>query len=217
MKKLSKKFFKGCTIDVAQNLLGCILVRVTESGKVLKGKIVETEAYLGLMDECCHSFNGRRTLRTEPMYLPAGHAYIYFIYGKYHCFNIVTGTTKEPEAVLVRALEPLEGLQEMARNRKKSQKMTLTKGPGNLCQALNITKKLNKECLFGSEANKMFLLERQQSVNKASNFRIGLPLKNDHAFLPLRFYIPDSPFVSASSNKNKDDFFLEKTYIFGIR
>ena len=196
---------------MAQNLLGHILARVTESGKVLMGKIVETEAYLGLADECCHSFNGRRTFRTEPMYLSEGHAYIYFIYGKYHCFNIVTGNTKEPEAVLVRALEPLEGLKEMAQNRKKTQKITLTKGPGTLCQALNITKKLNRECLFGSGANKIFLLEGKPPQNRASSFRIGLPLKSDHAFLPLRFYIPNNPFVSSSSNKNRDDFFLEKT------
>lgn len=209
VKKLSKEFFKGCTIDVAQNLLGQVLVRVTETGKILKGKIVETEAYLGLKDECCHSFNDRRTLRTEPMYLPAGHAYIYFIYGKYYCFNIVTGNTQEPEAVLIRALEPLEGLEEMAQNRNKSHKMILTKGPGNLCQALGITKELNRECLFGSKADKIFLLEgKKQPQNKASGFRIGLPLKNDHAFLPLRFYISDSPFVSASSqNKEEYSFF----------
>ena len=198
---------------MAQNLLGHILVRVTETGKVLKGTIVETEAYLGLKDECCHSFNGRRTLRTEPMYLPAGHAYVYFIYGKYHCFNIVTGSTKEPEAVLIRALEPMEGLKEMERNRKKNHKMILTKGPGNLCQALDITKKLNRECLFGSRADKIFLLEgKERPQNRVSSFRVGLPLKNDHAFLPLRFYISDNPFVSvSSSNREEDGFFSEKT------
>lgn len=194
---------------MAQNLLGRILARVTKNGKILKGKIVETEAYLGLKDECCHSFNGRRTPRTEPMYLPAGHAYIYFIYGKYYCFNIVTGNIQEPEAVLIRALEPLEGLEEMAQNRNKTHKMTLAKGPGSLCQALGITKELSGECLFGSGADKIFLMGgKKQPQSKASGFRIGLPLKSDHAFLPLRFYISDSPFVSASSqNREEDSFF----------
>ena len=159
MEKLTESFYSQDTIDVAQNLLGCVLVRVTDKGQVLKGQIVETEAYLGVQDECCHSFNGRRTKRTETMYLPAGHAYIYFTYGMHHCFNIVTGNTKEPEAVLIRALKPLEGLPEMERNRRQSSKLILTTGPGNLCQALKLTRELNGEKLFGKQANKVFILK----------------------------------------------------------
>ena len=186
---------------MAQNLLGCVLARRTETGQLLKGKIVETEAYLGLQDECCHSFNGRRTKRTETMYLLAGHAYIYFTYGMHHCFNIVTGNTQEPEAVLIRALEPLQGLKEMERNRGQSRKRVLTTGPGNLCQALNLTRELNGENLFSNQASKIFLLKGDKRAEDiTSSFRIGLPVGNDHACLPLRFYISDNPFVSAKSN-----------------
>ena len=201
MKKLPESFYSKDTVDVAQNLLGCILVRVTDTGQILNGKIVETEAYLGLQDECCHSFNGRHTKRTETMYLPAGHAYIYFTYGMHHCFNIVTGNTQEPEAVLIRALEPLKGLKEMERNRGQSSKSILTTGPGNLCQALNLTRELNGEKLFGKQAQRIFLLKGDKRVEDiTSSFRIGLPVSNDHAFLPLRFYIRDNPFVSAKNH-----------------
>ena len=86
------------------------------TGAVLKGKIVETEAYLGLRDPSCHSFGGRHTDRTKVMYLPGGHIYVYFTYGMYYCFNIVT-TKKHPEAVLIRAIEPLEGVPYMQQNR----------------------------------------------------------------------------------------------------
>ena len=215
--------------------------------KLLAGKIVETEAYLGLQDKCCHSFKGRRTARTETMYLPAGHAYIYFIYGSHYCFNIVTGNEKEPEAVLIRALEPLRGKRRMSENRSRSRRkqaagdpasdksvrnkarrsravrngarrrdsifrgaslrdlspsavspVFLSSGPGRLCQAFEITSDLNGAPLFSPSAKSLFILkeERPKNFEMDSDFRVGLPLSNDHAFLPLRFYIRDNPFVS---------------------
>lgn len=199
MKKLTKSFYFKESVSLAQKLLGCVLVRRFQ-GHLLKGKIVETEAYLGVLDECCHSFRGRRTQRTKTMYLPAGHAYIYFTYGKHHCFNIVTGNTRQPEAVLIRALEPLSGIFKMKKNRNKQEILDLTTGPGKLCQALCLDRSLDRENLLESE--RLFLLKGrlERGENMATDFRIGLPNHLDHAFLPLRFYIRDNPFVSVLSS-----------------
>jgi len=104
MKKLSFQFYQKDTCEVAVHLLGQILVH-SLNGKLFKGRIVETEAYLGIEDSSCHSYRGRRTQRTEAMYLPAGHAYVYLTYGIHYCLNVVTGNRSQPEAVLIRAVE----------------------------------------------------------------------------------------------------------------
>ena len=195
MGKLKKKFFQRDTITVARELLGCSLVRKDpHSGKRLKGRIVETEAYLGLEDPSCHSFNGQRTGRTKTMYLMGGHAYIYFIYGMHYCFNVVTESTEKPEAVLIRALEPLEGLSEMRKNRGRHNPRDLTAGPAKLCQALNITSELNGIDL---EGRSFFLEPRSFPVKEpVETRRIGLSQKSDSFWWPLRFFIPDNPYVS---------------------
>ena len=180
MPKLSPYFFTKNTVLTAERLLGKVLVRVMDSGEVLKGRIVETEAYLGLKDPSCHSFGGpggggRRTARTAVMYQKGGAAYVYFIYGMYYCFNIVTAKKDEPEAVLIRAVEPLEGLSAMQKNRQSFLKAragpgppgaggfgraggaartggvftSLANGPGKLCRAFAITSRLNGESLQG--------------------------------------------------------------------
>ena len=106
---ISKEFYNRSALEVAQDLLGKVLVREVD-GKILKGKIVETEAYIGAIDKACHAYNGRRTKRTEILYEDAGVSYIYFIYGLYHCFNVVTNKKDVAEAVLIRALEPINEL-----------------------------------------------------------------------------------------------------------
>ena len=180
---------------MAREILGCTLVRKDPlSGKQLKGRIVETEAYLGLEDPSCHSFNGRRIGRTKTMYLPGGHTYIYFIYGMHYCFNIVTENTEKPEAVLIRALEPLEGLPEMQKNRGQQNQRDLTTGPAKLCQALNITLKLNGISL---ESRSIFIeTGSRPGKEPVETRRIGLSQQSDSFWWPLRFFLPDNPYVS---------------------
>lgn len=136
---------------LAPALLGRRLVRVLESGERLAGLIVETEAYLGVRDRAAHSFGGRRTARTEPMFGPGGTAYVYFTYGMHHCFNVVGGAVDEPVAVLIRAIEPTEGLEVMRRHRLRRRPrgspeipdVRLGAGPANLCLALDIDRRLS--------------------------------------------------------------------------
>ena len=196
MGKLKKSFFQRDTVTVAREVLGCVLVRKDPlSGTQLKGLIVETEAYLGLEDPSCHSFNGRRTKRTKTMYLPGGHAYIYFTYGMHYCFNIVTENTKKPEAVLIRALKPLTGLSEMRKNRGRERPEELTTGPAKLCQALNITTELNGTSL---ESQSIFIETGSQPLKGElmETRRIGLSIQSDSFWWPLRFFLPGNPYVS---------------------
>ena len=148
---ISKEFYNRSALDVAQDLLGKVLVREVD-GKVLKGKIVETEAYIGAIDKACHAYNGRRTKRTEILYEDAGVSYIYFIYGLYHCFNVVTNKKDVAEAVLIRAIEPINELDYISNiryNKKydeltKAQSKNLTNGPSKLCLAYLLNKDLNE-------------------------------------------------------------------------
>lgn len=197
--RLGLKFFKQDTIKVAVQLLGQTLVRVIENGSILKGRIVETEAYLGLKDSSCHSFGGRKTNRTKTMYLPGGHAYVYFTYGMHYCFNIVTGDATQPEAVLIRALEPLKGIREMKINRGLGKNhFNLTNGPAKLCQALKIDRNLNGESLTGNS----IYIEKRRTVSFKElviDNRIGLSPHFDSCYWPLRFYIKNTPYVSVSN------------------
>lgn len=186
------------TTQVAEDLLGCYLVRKVKS-VILIGRIVETEAYLGLHDPCCHSFNGSYTDRTKTMYLTGGHSYVYFTYGMHYCFNVVTRGEKEPEAVLIRALEPLKGISEMKKNRKKERLTDLCSGPGKLCQAFHITKALNAKNL--SQKGEMYISRGQKAQEIETDSRVGLPLHEDSAYWFLRFYIKNNPFVSVKKNQ----------------
>lgn len=192
MKPLNQQFFMSGTVRVAEELLGCYLVRKL-GGWTLMGRIVETEAYLGINDPCCHSFRGL-TDRTRAMYLMGGHSYVYFIYGMYYCFNVVTQGTKEPEAVLIRALEPVEGVAKMREMRKKENLLDLCSGPGKLCQAFHITGSLNARNL--SQEGEIYISEGKRVEEIEVDQRVGLPLHEDSAYWPLRFYIKGSPFVS---------------------
>ena len=154
---INKEFYNRSAVDVAKDLLGKVLVREVD-GKILKGKIVETEAYIGESDKACHAYNGRRTKRTEPLYGEGGISYIYFIYGLYHCLNVVTREENIAEAVLIRALEPLNEFDYISQIRYKKDFNELTKtqiknlanGPSKLCLAYLIDKNLNED-LFRSK------------------------------------------------------------------
>lgn len=155
---MDREFFTRDALIVAQDLLGKVLVREV-NGERISGRIVETEAYIARLDKASHAYGGRMTERVMPLYAEGGIAYVYFIYGKYFCFNVITGSKGDAQGVLVRALEPLEGLEKMSKNRfsisyrelTKRQRINLTSGPSKLCMALNIYRDMNKKNLIGDE------------------------------------------------------------------
>jgi len=192
--KLPPAFYKQKTEDVARKLLGKKLVRVYR-GRRISGIITETEAYLGTEDRACHSFGGRKTEKIKSMYLMGGHAYVYFIYGMYFCFNVVTRTADHPEAVLIRSLEPVEGIEFMEKLRKSKDLRNLTTGPGKLCQALKIDKNLDGESLLG---NKVFIEDGDEISPRhiVAKPRIGIHYAKEARRWPLRFYIKENHFIS---------------------
>lgn len=154
MARLSQDFYAQDTLAAARLLLGKYLIRRLD-GETLAGRIVETEAYIGRCDKACHAYNYRRTVRTETLFAPPGTAYVYLIYGMYHCLNFVTEPEGEPAAVLLRALQPVAGAEAMARRRYGGRPMTsyrrknFLNGPGKVCQALGLTRAENGLDLTG--------------------------------------------------------------------
>src|SRR5919107_497543 len=137
--KIGRDFYlRRDTVSVARDLLGKLLVVPDLDGRRVSGMIVETEAYLGVEDRAAHSYGGRRTRRTETMYAEGGAAYVFFVYGMHHQFNVVTGPEGQPHAVLVRAVEPEEGVELMKERRPVRKERELTSGPGKLCRALGL-------------------------------------------------------------------------------
>ena len=181
---LGKQFFSKPTVDLAKALLGKYLVY----GDV-RGKIVETEAYLYRGDPGCHASRGL-TPRNAPMFGPAGRTYVYLIYGMYHCLNIVSGKTGEGEAVLIRALEPIQGIKIMQKRRKTAKIENLCSGPGKLTQAFGITREHNNLSLLDGDLRIEGSREKPEIVTTT---RIGLSAGKE---LELRFYIKDNIFVS---------------------
>ncbi|PRR76709.1 DNA-3-methyladenine glycosylase [Clostridium thermopalmarium] len=200
MKKLERNFYKRSAIEVAKELLGKYLVHEYKGNKLI-GRIVEVEAYMGIEDKAAHSYGGRRTVRTEVMYKEGGYTYVFQIYGMYYCVNVVTSEMDIPQAVLIRALEPIEGLEEMSRNRyKKSyeeltayQKKNLTNGPGKLCMAMNIDKTLNGEDLCGS---RLYILDNKEKFNTVYSKRINIDYAEEAKDYLWRFYIEGSKYIS---------------------
>lgn len=187
-------FYRRDTKTVAHELLGKRLVRIYK-GQRISGIITEVEAYLGVKDKAAHSYGDRRTGRTEVMYGDGGHAYIYFIYGMYHCFNVVTQKKEVPEAVLVRALEPVEGIELMKKFRQKEKLIDLTTGPGKLAEALHLTRELNGKKL---DSDILFIEDAEPAAKSkvVKKPRIGVDYAGAHAKHPLRFYLKDNPYVS---------------------
>lgn len=180
---------------VARELLGKLLVVPTIEGERVSGIIVETEAYHGPRDKASHAYAHRRTPRTESMYGMGGTVYVYFIYGMYYQFNVVTHIEGEPSAVLIRALEPQEGLDVMRLRRPVKPEKNLTNGPGKLCKALGIDRRLDRASLLGDEV----WIEEGQSIRPrqiATGPRIGLGNAEEYLSKPWRFWIRDNPYVS---------------------
>ncbi|NLZ38451.1 MAG: DNA-3-methyladenine glycosylase [Firmicutes bacterium] len=186
---LEQNFYSASTVEVARSLLGKVLVHETE-GEVTAGRIVEVEAYLSHGDEACHAARGQ-TARNAPMFGPAGTAYVYLIYGIHYCFNVVTGKVGEGEAVLIRALEPLLGLQTMFRRRGSDNLKKLTSGPGNLCRAMGINLTHNGHDLRYPPL--YIIADNFQTAEIVTTTRIGI---SSAVNLPLRFYLAHNPYVS---------------------
>ena len=195
-KKLPREFYtRPNVLEVARDLLGKKLVVPGRNGQRVSGIIVETEAYRGPEDRASHAWNGRRTQRTETMYGAGGTAYVYFVYGMYNQFNVVTNAQDIPHAVLVRALEPSEGLAIMRRRRRGRSEYELTSGPGRLCLAMGIDRKLDKADLLGDRV----WLEAGVAISPgqiARGPRIGIDYAEKWIDKPWRFWVKDNPFVS---------------------
>lgn len=198
MKEARFRPYDRDPVTMARQLLGQRLVRVID-GQRLAGTIVETEAYLGARDRAAHTFGGRRTPRNESMYREGGHAYVYFTYGMHHCLNVVCGEEGEGVAVLIRALEPVEGMDAMWLRRPRARLAAdLCSGPGKVCQALGIDLRLNGVDLRTSEE---LFIERARSRAISGKLigrtpRIGVGYAGEWSGRPLRFLIRGNPHVS---------------------
>ncbi|MFX0001449.1 MAG: DNA-3-methyladenine glycosylase [Candidatus Hermodarchaeota archaeon] len=193
LKRLERGFFIRDTKVVARELLGNYLIRETSKGQII-GKITEVEAYLGPYDKASHSYNYRKTNRTEVMYMVPGTLYIYLIYGLYHCLNVITEPEGMPCAVLIRQLYPIDGIKLMIKNRNikigKNFK-NLADGPGKLCMALNITKSKFNGTDSCSLSSKLFFIEGEKNkhISIVINKRIGINYAKEDKDRLLRFTI----------------------------
>lgn len=199
-KRLARSYYQSGEVTyLAKDLLGKYLTTFID-GYLCSGKIIETEAYRGPDDKACHAYNNRRTTRTEVMYEAGGVAYIYFCYGMHHMMNVVTGPKDHAHAILIRALEPGEGIQVMAERRKMAvEDLRLTKGPGALSVALGLTKELSGVSLF-SPSSPVWIEDRK--VQFASDqicvgARIGIDSAGEAASWPWRFFVKGNKYVSA--------------------
>ena len=194
--KLPLEFYlRENTLDIARDLLGKLLVVPDKKGRRVSGMIIETEAYLGEIDKGAHSYGGRRTARNEITYAEGGHVYVFFIYGMYYQLNFVTGPVEHPHVCLIRAVEPVEGIEIMRKRRGKMPDKNLTSGPGKLCIAFGIDRSLNGEHLLGDriwvEEYKNF-----KSGEIVSGKRIGIDYAEEFADMPWRFWVKGNPYVS---------------------
>lgn len=197
MQILNQEFYTRDSLEVAKDLLGKILVR-EEDGIIGKFRIVETEAYRGILDKGAHAYGGKRTDRTKPMYEMGGITYIYLIYGMYNCLNIVTNEMDNPQCVLIRAVEPLdEKALEMCKKyrRIKSNKLKdLTNGPGKLCKALSIDRSLNAHSVI--DKGPIYIIEGTSPEKIVQDKRINIDYAEEYKDVEWRFYIEGNLFVS---------------------
>lgn len=190
---LPREFYLRSTKQIAKDLLGQIFIC-----NGIRLRIVETEAYLGLIDPAAHSYHGKKTERVKPMYLPGGHSYVYLIYGMYYCINIVTRSENHPEAVLIRALEPSEDdLPRVRKLRDAKRDIDLLNGPGKLCKTLGITQKYN--ALDITKKSSAIRIEEGEKLSRSRigvSGRIGIESRGAAAEWPLRFFDSQSKWVS---------------------
>ena len=197
-RRLPRSFYRRDSVSVARALLGQRLVRVVR-GRRLAGIIVETEAYLGICDKAAHTYNGKRTARNKSMWGNCGHAYVYFTYGMHHCVNVVAGRVNEPIAVLLRGLEPVEGIELMFRRRPRARQLEdLCSGPAKLAQALAIDRSLDGTDLTANGG--LFIECERRRAYAGSRIgvsgRVGVGYAQEWADKPLRFFLKANGHVS---------------------
>ncbi|WP_298030716.1 DNA-3-methyladenine glycosylase [uncultured Dysosmobacter sp.] len=201
MATLSRQFYEGDTVETAQRLLGKYLVRRLNGG-LLAGRITETEAYVGRCDKACHAYGLRRTARTETLFMAPGHAYIYLIYGMYNCLNFVTEPEGEPAAVLIRAVEPVAGIETMLHLRYGDKPLTsyrrrnFMNGPGKVCKGLSLSRSENGLDLTG---NVLFVCDSPVDLGLpcsppfqeriCAGPRIGIDYAEEARDFPWRFWL----------------------------
>lgn len=190
--KLPRSFYEQPTAEVARQLLGKYLVRKHPDGTTI-GRIVETEAYIGPEDKACHASRGR-TPRTDIMFGPAGHAYVYFVYGVHHMLNMVTEDVGFPAAVLIRAVEPVDGITLMKKRRNTEEPHNLASGPGKLCAAFGIDRSLNGIDLCSPL---LYVRDAGERVPRiVAKPRIGVHYAGKWKHKPWRFLVAGNEFVS---------------------
>ena len=204
MEKLELSFYeREDVVKIARELIGKLLV-TNFNGQFTSGRIVETEAYNGIVDKASHAYAGRRTKRTEIMFGEAAHAYVYLCYGIHHLFNVVTNFRDTPHAVLIRGIEPVNGIDIMLERMNKSVlDNTVGKGPGNVSKALGISTALTGHSLLGDE----IYLESDNNFHDEdkirSTTRVGVAYAAEDALLPYRFYVEGNRYVSSPPKKSK--------------
>jgi len=194
--KLPREFYlRPDVLTVARDLLGKLLVVPGPNGERVSGRIVEVEAYRGPEDRASHAYGGRRTKRTETMYGIGGTAYVYFVYGMYYQFNVVSNIANTPHAILIRGVEPVEGIEWMRERRLGQPDRNLTNGPGKLCIAMGIDRDLDRADLLG---NKVWIETGKPLTPRAiaRGPRIGIDYAEEWIEKPWRFWIRGNPFVS---------------------
>ena len=213
---MNRDFFQQDAINLAKDILGKYLIREYDGIQIVS-KIVETEAYMGVNDKAAHVYGDKKTDRTMPLYLDGGHIYVYLIYGMYYCLNISANKENIPECVLIRAIEPVKGIEEICENRYKKnysnlstyQKKNISNGPGKLCMALNIDKSLNSKSILDNELYiSDFYYEEGKKIFADYKFeieidkRINIDYAEEAKDYLWRFYIKYNKYVSVI-NKNK--------------
>jgi len=196
--KLKREFYLDNPRVVAKNLIGKELVR-NLNGQLIVSRIVETEAYGGIKDKGSHAFGNKRTKRTEPMFQIGGTIYVYLIYGMYHLLNVVTGPVGEPNAVLIRAVEPIKGIDFIKGNRNiKSNKIyDLTNGPGKLSQGLAIDMTFNKRDIVSSDA--LYIREGSMGIKRKNIIespRVNIDYAQEYKDKPWRYFLKNNSYVS---------------------
>lgn len=195
MRKIQRDFYMQDAVNTAKNLIGKILVRKTKEG-ITKGIIVETEGYMGETDKAAHSYKALKSPRTYIQYGEGGYAYIYLIYGMHYCMNIVTNKKDIPHAVLIRALEPIEGIDIMKKRRNISNLKNLCNGPGKLCKAMAIDKGCYGMDLCGEELYLEYPDQEIKEKDIIATPRINIDYAQEAKDFPWRFVLKDSKYLS---------------------
>lgn len=202
---MKEDFFNVDSVTLAKKLLNKYLIREYDNKKIIT-KIVETEAYMGVIDKAAHAYKNKKSVRTAPLYLSGGHIYVYLIYGMYNCLNIAANKENIPECVLIRAVEPINNFDEISFNRySKSydelnnyQRKNITNGPGKLCKALNIDRSLSGKYILGSE---LYIMDNEdENFEIVTDKRINIDYAEEYKDKLWRFYIKNNKYVSVIKN-----------------